>query len=159
MVLGMWKSQAMMDTRHAAAIVRFASTTTTRDKLRKKIWSKLPELKEEELQESFVRGSGPGGQATNKTSNCVVLKHIPTGITVKCHQTRSQSENQKIARLLMREKLDQHLHGDKSIIAQMERTMHRKREERKRRTRQKLERLRELRASLEEDEDPKTREH
>lgn len=43
----------------------------------------LPVLDEEELEEQFVRGSGPGGQATNKTSNCVVLKHIPTGIVVK----------------------------------------------------------------------------
>ena len=62
---------------------RWASTTTTRDKLRNKIRSKLPELKEEELEERFVRGSGPGGQSTNKTNNCVVLKHIPTGIVVK----------------------------------------------------------------------------
>lgn len=43
----------------------------------------LPVLSEDELEEQFVRGSGPGGQATNKTSNCVVLKHIPTGIVVK----------------------------------------------------------------------------
>lgn len=43
----------------------------------------LPVLLEDELEEQFVRGSGPGGQATNKTSNCVVLKHIPTGIVVK----------------------------------------------------------------------------
>lgn len=49
----------------------------------KKIYFNLPDLKEEELEEQFVRGSGPGGQATNKTSNCVVLKHIPTGIVVK----------------------------------------------------------------------------
>lgn len=43
----------------------------------------LPVLNEDELEEQFVRGSGPGGQATNKTSNCVVLKHIPSGIVVK----------------------------------------------------------------------------
>lgn len=43
----------------------------------------LPVLNEDELEEQFVRGSGPGGQATNKTSNCVVLKHIPTGTVVK----------------------------------------------------------------------------
>lgn len=49
----------------------------------KKIYFNLPVVKEEELEEQFVRGSGPGGQATNKTSNCVVLKHIPTGIVVK----------------------------------------------------------------------------
>ena len=42
-----------------------------------------PPLLEEELDERFVRGSGPGGQSVNKTSNCVCLKHIPTGIFVK----------------------------------------------------------------------------
>ena len=47
---------------------------------------KFPELKEDELEEQFVRGHGPGGQAVQTTSNCVVLKHIPTGIFVKvCH--------------------------------------------------------------------------
>lgn len=43
----------------------------------------LPALNEDELEEQFVRGSGPGGQATNKTSNCVVLRHVPSGIVVK----------------------------------------------------------------------------
>lgn len=43
----------------------------------------LPVLDEDELDEQFVRGSGPGGQATNKTSNCVVLRHVPSGIVVK----------------------------------------------------------------------------
>ena len=57
------------------------STTTTRDKNRKD--TKLPPLVEEELEEQFVRGSGPGGQATNKTNNNIVLKHLPTGIVVK----------------------------------------------------------------------------
>jgi len=42
-----------------------------------------PPLANEELEERFVRGSGPGGQSVNKTSNCVVLKHIPTGVVVK----------------------------------------------------------------------------
>lgn len=49
----------------------------------KKDFVDLPVLNEDELEEQFVRGSGPGGQATNKTSNCVVLRHIPTGIVVK----------------------------------------------------------------------------
>lgn len=40
-------------------------------------------LNESELEEQFVKGHGPGGQATNKTSNCVVLKHVPSGIVVK----------------------------------------------------------------------------
>lgn len=43
-------------------------------------YSRVPKLKEEDLDEQFVRGSGPGGQAVNKTNNCVVLVHKPTGI-------------------------------------------------------------------------------
>lgn len=41
--------------------------------------SKVPVLNEAEIQEQYVRGHGPGGQAVNKTMNCVVLKHIPSG--------------------------------------------------------------------------------
>lgn len=47
----------------------------------------LPVLNEDHLEEQFVRGSGPGGQATNKTSNCVVLRHIPSGLVVKVNVT------------------------------------------------------------------------
>ena len=68
-------------------------------------------------------------------------------LTPQCHQTRSVTENQKIARLLMKEKLDQHLHGDKSAIAQHQQAMHKKREEKKRKTRLKLEKLKALRSS------------
>ncbi|GAA5978178.1 hypothetical protein JCM10908_004259 [Rhodotorula pacifica] len=67
----------------------------------------LPELNEEELEEQFVRGSGPGGQATNKTSNACRLLHKPTGLQVFCHETRSRETNRKLARRIMREKLDQ----------------------------------------------------
>ncbi|CAN0326595.1 mitochondrial translation release factor in rescue [Lampetra fluviatilis] len=77
---------------------------------------RLEELREEELREQFVRGSGPGGQATNKTSNCVVLKHLPSGIVVKCHQTRSLETNRKLARGILRAKLDEHTHGDASAV-------------------------------------------
>ncbi|KDN49433.1 hypothetical protein RSAG8_02135, partial [Rhizoctonia solani AG-8 WAC10335] len=67
----------------------------------------LPELKEEDLDEMFVRGSGPGGQAINKTSSSVSLIHRPTGIRVQCQATRSRDQNRKIARKIMLEKLDQ----------------------------------------------------
>ncbi|CAE6460092.1 unnamed protein product [Rhizoctonia solani] len=67
----------------------------------------MPELKEEDLEETFVRGSGPGGQAINKTSSSVSLIHRPTGIRVQCQATRSRDQNRKIARKIMLEKLDQ----------------------------------------------------
>lgn len=81
-------------------------------------YSKYPELNENELEEQFVRGSGPGGQAVNKAMNCVVLKHTLTGIVVKCHQTRSLEKNQQKAREILLEKLDNKLNGEHSIANQ-----------------------------------------
>lgn len=80
--------------------------------------SKVPVLNEEDLVEQFVHGSGPGGQAVNKLSNCVVLCHTPTGIVVRCHEARMLHENRKLARKMMLEKLDEHLNGDMSVAAQ-----------------------------------------
>ncbi|KAM8960738.1 mitochondrial translation release factor in rescue [Pelodytes ibericus] len=92
----------------------------------------LVELKEEELEEQFVRGHGPGGQATNKTSNCVVLKHMPSGIVVKCHQTRSLEVNRKKARDILQEKIDVFYKGENSdILKQREEGERRKQEKRK----------------------------
>ncbi|KAI8880524.1 hypothetical protein K501DRAFT_254847 [Backusella circina FSU 941] len=68
-------------------------------------------LKDEELIETFVKGSGPGGQCINKRSSCVDLRHIPTGIRVQCQQSRSLADNRGIARKLLREKLDEHING------------------------------------------------
>lgn len=77
----------------------------------------FPEIHENELEETFVRGSGPGGQSVNKTANCCVLKHKPTGIIVKCHETRSLDDNRKRARQILQEKLDNFLHGENSFSA------------------------------------------
>lgn len=62
-------------------------------------------IREEDITESFVRSSGPGGQNVNKTSTCVYLKHIPTGIEVKCQRERSQSANRCLARKILMEKI------------------------------------------------------
>ncbi|KAI1139031.1 RF-1 domain-containing protein [Hypoxylon sp. FL0543] len=72
---------------------------------------------EEEIEESFLKGSGPGGQKINKTSSAVQLKHIPTGIVVKSQATRSRSQNRTIARQLLADKLDQLARGDQSRSA------------------------------------------
>ena len=69
------------------------------------------ELNEADLEESFVRGSGPGGQKINKTANCVQLLHKPTGIRVECQETRSLEYNRKIARKRLIRKLDWHYNG------------------------------------------------
>ncbi|CAG6016730.1 mitochondrial translation release factor in rescue-like [Menidia menidia] len=108
----------------------------------------FPVLNEDELDEQFVRGSGPGGQATNKTSNCVVLKHIPTGIVVKCHQTRSVDINRKRAREIMREKLDVAYKGDLSEVLVKKRESEMKKQEKRRKANENLERKRLFKESL-----------
>lgn len=82
-------------------------------------YSNVPKLDEADLEEQFIRGSGPGGQATNKTNNAVLLKHKPTGLVVKCHETRSQWDNKKRAREILVTKLDNLLNKERSIEAQI----------------------------------------
>ncbi|OTB16812.1 hypothetical protein K445DRAFT_316291 [Daldinia sp. EC12] len=72
---------------------------------------------EEEIEESFLKGSGPGGQKINKTNSAVQLKHLPTGLVVKSQATRSRSQNRVIARQLLADKLDQLARGDESRSA------------------------------------------
>lgn len=63
-------------------------------------------IREEDIVESFIRSKGPGGQNVNKTSTCVYLKHIPTGMEVKCQQERAQALNRYIARKLLANKIE-----------------------------------------------------
>jgi protein subunit release factor B len=58
----------------------------------------LVQLNETELEEIFERSSGPGGQNVNKTSTKVILRHLPTGISVTVQDTRSQFKNRELAR-------------------------------------------------------------
>lgn len=105
-------------------------------------------LNESELEEQFVKGHGPGGQATNKTSNCVVLKHVPSGIVVKCHQTRSVDQNRKIARKVLQEKVDVFYNGENSPVHKEKLEAERRKRERKKRAKETLEKkklLKELR--------------
>jgi protein subunit release factor B len=62
-------------------------------------------IREEEFEEKFVRSAGKGGQHVNKSSTCVWLRHIPTGIEVKCMVERSQSINRFLARRELVEKI------------------------------------------------------
>ena len=55
-------------------------------------------IHEKDIEEKFIRSSGKGGQKVNKTSTCVYLRHVPTGIEVKCMKDRSQSINRFLAR-------------------------------------------------------------
>lgn len=63
-------------------------------------------VREADLDETFVRSSGPGGQNVNKTATCVVLLHRPTGIQVKCQASRQQGLNRFLARHLLLAKIE-----------------------------------------------------
>ena len=62
---------------------------------------------EGDLTERFIRGSGPGGQKINKTSSCVQLRHVPSGIEIKCQHSRSLAANRVKARSLVCELLEE----------------------------------------------------
>lgn len=102
----------------------------------------LLSLEESDLEEQFVKGHGPGGQATNKTSNCVVLKHVPSGLVVKCHQTRSLDQNRKLARKILQEKVDVFYNEENSVAYRERREAEKKKQERKKRAKQTLEKKR-----------------
>src|SRR5438445_9457366 len=61
---------------------------------------------ESDIEESFVRSGGHGGQNVNKSSTCVMLQHRPTGLQVKCQTTRQQGLNRFIARRLLLDKIE-----------------------------------------------------
>ena len=82
----------------------FAVSETKEKNLKKKM-DKL-EVYEKDLQEKFIRSGGKGGQNVNKTSTCVYLKHIPTGIEVKCQRERSQALNRFFARRILVNKIE-----------------------------------------------------
>ncbi|XP_034284601.1 mitochondrial translation release factor in rescue [Pantherophis guttatus] len=114
----------------------------------KKSCAELLPLNEADLEEQFVRGSGPGGQATNKTNNCVVLKHLPSGIVIKCHQTRSLETNRSKAREILQEKVDVFYKGQSSVVLQEKHEFQKKKEEKRRQAKKNLERKRHLKEML-----------
>ena len=65
----------------------------------------------DEFEESFIRSSGPGGQKVNKSSSCVYLVHLPTGLSVKCQRERSQSLNRFLARRILLDKIERQQKG------------------------------------------------
>lgn len=77
-----------------------------RDRIRE-ILLRLQSLRvaKEDLEETFVRGRGHGGQKINKTSSTVRLRHLPTGLEVVCQEQRSLTQNRYLARVLLAEKL------------------------------------------------------
>ncbi|EGD84943.1 hypothetical protein H112_08663 [Trichophyton rubrum D6] len=76
-----------------------------------------PTIDDSEITGTYLKGSGPGGQKINKTSSAVQLIHIPTNTVVKCQATRSQSQNRKIAKRILAEKIELLEKGEQSRAA------------------------------------------
>jgi protein subunit release factor B len=95
-------------------------------------------IREEDLAEKFIRSGGHGGQNVNKTSTCVYLKHVPTGIEVKCQQERSQALNRFLARRLMADKIENQMLGAESAERQRIEKIRRQKRKRSKRAREKM---------------------
>ncbi len=95
-------------------------------------------LFEEDLDESFILGSGPGGQKTNKTSSVVRLAHEPSGLMVRCGETRSRETNRWLARRLLAELILEREQKRKSSARQAKEKLRRQKRRRSRRQKQKM---------------------
>src|SRR2546427_10993472 len=95
-------------------------------------------VRDEDLEEHFVRSGGRGGQNVNKVSTCVVLRHAPTGLVVKCQEARSQALNRFLARRLLLEKIAARQRGEVDAAAQEAARIRRQKRRRSRRAKEKI---------------------
>jgi protein subunit release factor B len=96
------------------------------------------DVRESAIEESFVRSGGHGGQNVNKTSTCVMLMHRPTGLQVKCQETRQQGLNRYIARRLLLDKIEE---KKKGFVAAQRAAIEKIRRQKRKRSRRAKERI------------------
>jgi peptide chain release factor len=114
----------------------FKVTKAKEDSLRMKM--ELLGIHEKDIIEKFVRSSGKGGQKVNKSATCVYLKHLPTGIEVKCQRERSQAINRFLARRRLVNKIQAKILGEKSEEQKRIEKIRRQKRKRSQRAKQKM---------------------
>ena len=95
-------------------------------------------VREEDLEESFVRSGGPGGQNVNKVATCVVLRHRPSGLEARCQQERSQALNRFLARRILLNRLEAQRLGRLSAEAARISKLRRQKRKRSKRAKEKM---------------------
>ena len=102
----------------------------------RELWERMERrgVCEADLEESFVRSRGPGGQKVNKSSTCVQLRHVPSGITIKMQRSRRQGLNRYYARQRLCEMLEEQALGSESPEEKRREKIRKQKDRRRRRT-------------------------
>ncbi len=95
-------------------------------------------IKQDDLIEKFILGSGKGGQKINKTSSCVYLKHIPTSIEIKCQRDRSREMNRYYARKELCDRIEESISEEKSERQKAIEKIRRQKRRRSRKSKEKM---------------------
>ena len=109
---------------------------TSKDRLEERMLELF--IREEDLIEKFILGSGSGGQKINKTSSCVYLKHIPSGIEIKCQKGRSRDLNRYYARKELCDRIEEVVFKEKSTIQKEFEKIRRQKKRRSRKAQEKV---------------------
>ena len=104
------------------------------------LWARWEELgiHASDVTEAFIRSGGNGGQNVNKVATCVQLKHLPTGIEVKCQQARTQAMNRYYARKILADKIETIKLGAASAEQQRYEKLRRQKRKRSKRAKEKM---------------------
>lgn len=101
-------------------------------------WMDSLGISEAELLEKFIVGSGKGGQKLHKTASTVYLKHLPSGLEVKCQESRSREDNRYFAKMRLCEKIHSLIKDEKTKAQQKIEKIKRQKKRRSRRVKQKM---------------------
>lgn len=111
-------------------------------------------IREDDLEEHFVRSRGHGGQNVNKVSTCVVLVHLPSRLSVRCQEARTQGTNRFLARRRLADKMEERLLGEASKRQQEIEKIRRQKRRRSKRAKEKMLQEKHQRAEIKEARKP-----